>query len=251
MNGEMIAPPSRRDARLGRAGAVANGWVRGANGRWSGCALLGTLAVALLLGGCGGSGSEGPSATPLASSSAPAVPSPSAGGSSAGPSVAPSVAPSVGATDGPRGSARSWSSQPASGSPRQTTPVRLVSIRSAPNVDNGVRYERLVLEFADGAPGYQARYVRSVLRPGSGAPLPLAGQAAFEVVLTSAAAHDDGGTSTLRTPPDGHGQSGLISYAIAGDFEGTVHIGVGLARVSGFRVLQLTDPHRLAIDFLV
>ncbi|MCL9794521.1 AMIN-like domain-containing (lipo)protein [Frankia sp. AgKG'84/4] len=171
--------------------------------------------------------------------------------SAAGPSAGPSAAASTGATDGPRDSARSWSSQPASGSPRQPAPVRLVSIRSAPNVDNGVRYERLVLEFADGAPGYQAQYVRSVMRPGSGAPLPLAGQAAFEVVLTSATAHDDGGASTLRTPPDGHGQSGLISYAIAGDFEGTVHIGVGLTRVSGFRVIQLSDPNRLAIDFLV
>jgi hypothetical protein len=151
---------------------------------------------------------------------------------------------------GPRVDARSWSSQPASRSPGQAALVRLVSLRSAPNVDNGIRYDRLVLEFIGGAPGYRAQYVPAVVRPGSGAPLPLPGQAAFELVLTSATAHDDRGSSTLRTPSDGHAQSGLLSYALAGDFEGTVHIGVGLTHVTGFRVVELAGPDRLAIDFL-
>ncbi|WP_235949447.1 AMIN-like domain-containing (lipo)protein [Candidatus Frankia alpina] len=124
-----------------------------------------------------------------------------------------------------------------------------MSLRSAVNVENGVRFDRLVLEFADGVPGYRAQFVPQVVRPGSGAPLPLAGQTAFELVLTSAAAHDDQGASTLRTAPDGTGPSGL-SYALAGDFEGTVHIGVGLSRVAGFRIVELTGPDRLAVDFL-
>ncbi|CAJ65111.1 Hypothetical protein FRAAL6488 [Frankia alni ACN14a] len=124
-----------------------------------------------------------------------------------------------------------------------------MSLRSAPNVENGVRFQRLVLEFTGGVPGYRAGFVPQVIRPGSGAPLPLAGQADFELVLTSTAAHDDQGASTLRTAPDGTGQSGL-SYALAGDFEGTVHIGVGLGHVGGFRVVELTAPDRLAVDFL-
>ncbi|MCK9893058.1 hypothetical protein [Frankia sp. AgB32] len=247
----MIARPMDPDVGPGRApapaAAVANGWARGTHGWRRSIVLLGAMAAVAFLGGCGGAGSDSPSATPPPVMSAtPAPTSPSPGGAS----DARSFATPTFASTGPRSDARSWSSQPASESPRQSAPVRLVSIRSAPNVDNGVRYERLVLEFAGGAPGYQAQYVRSVVRPGSGAPLPLTGQATFEVVLTSATAHDDNGTSTLRTPPDGHGQSGLTSYAIAGDFEGSVHIGVGLTRVTGFRVIELTDPDRLALDFL-
>ncbi|WP_243407561.1 AMIN-like domain-containing (lipo)protein [Frankia canadensis] len=161
----------------------------------------------------------------------------------------PTAAPG-GAAAGPRVSARSWSSQPASAARQFVAPVRLVSVRSAPNVDNGTRYERVVLEFAGGVPGYRAQYVHEVIRPGSGAPLSLAGGAAFELVLTSTTAHDAQGASTLRTPPDGRDPSGALSYAMAGDFEGTVHIGIGTTRATGFRIIELTGPDRLAVDFL-
>ncbi len=223
-----------------------------------------SLMTALLVGlvGCGGSGSAGTNgagstSSPTAHSSATtaagsATASASPGGTVTPPAPAASAGAGAGpgvASTGPRASARSWSSQPAAQARQQARPVRLVSLRSAVNVENGVRFDRVVLEFAGGVPGYRAQFVPQVVRPGSGAPLPLAGQAAFELVLTSAAAHDDQGASTLRTAPDGTGPSGL-SYALAGDFEGTVHVGVGLSRVAGFRVVELTGPDRLAVDFL-
>ncbi len=176
--------------------------------------------TALMVGlvGCGGSSSAGANGAGSPSSPAAHFPATAAAGSATA-----SVSPRAAST-GPRTSARNWSSQPAAQPRQQARPVRLVSLRSAVNVENGVRFDRLVLEFADGVPGYRAQFVPQVVQPGSGAPLPLAGQAAFELVLTSAAAHDDQGASTLRTAPDGTGPSGL-SYALAGDFEGTVHIG--------------------------
>jgi hypothetical protein len=127
--------------------------------------------------------------------------------------------------------------------------LRLVSLRSARTVDGPTAYDRLVLEFTGGLPGYTARYVDKVNRPGSGARLPLTGGAFFEVVAFPAAAHDDAGASTLRTPASGGGLTTLQTYAMAGDFEGYVHVGVGLAGTVGFRVLELHDPDRLAIDF--
>ncbi|MCM3885613.1 hypothetical protein [Frankia sp. R82] len=224
--------------------------------------LVGLAAVAALLAACGSSSS--PAAVPGApsvfgSASASAYPS-AAGSASSGSGTAVAGGPggtsvtSTGAPGGPiggaRSDARSWSNQPASvPAPTRTTPVRVVSLRSAPNEENGVRYERLVVEFTGGTPGYQARYVTEVIRPGSGAPLPLVGQAQLELVLSSATAHDDQGASTLRTASSGQDAAGGLSYAVAGDFEGMVHIGVGMARVTDFRVVSLTSPDRLAIDF--
>lgn len=127
--------------------------------------------------------------------------------------------------------------------------THLISLRSASNVENGVSFDRLVLEFSDGLPGYRAQYVDQVVRPGSGAPLALRGQKEFELVLTPAVAHDDQGTSTLRTAPNGGDQPELMSYAVAGDYEGNVHIGIGLAGTVDFRIVELTGPDRIAIDF--
>ncbi|WP_232291746.1 hypothetical protein [Frankia sp. QA3] len=212
--------------------------------------LLASVLAALVVAcsGSGGGEAASPAHSPVPTASVGTTSPAAPGGTAAPPSPTVSKTAAAGST-GPRVDARSWSSQPATATRQPARPVRLVSLRSATNVENGVRFERLVLEFAGGVPGYRAQFVPQVFRPGSGAPLPLSGQAAFELVLTSAAAHDDQGSSTLRTPPDGGDRSGL-SYALAGDFEGTVHIGVGLGRVAGFRVVELTGPDRLAVDFL-
>lgn len=227
---------------------------RSAGGRARPLAAL--VVVAALVAACGGSSSDG-AARPSVAVSPSASPSPSGSG---GPgSAATGAAAGGGATSsadpggpigGARSAARSWSDQPASApAPAPTTPVRVVSLRSAPNEENGVRYERLVVEFTGGTPGYQARYVTEVIRPGSGAPLPLVGQAQLELVLSSASAHDDQGASTLRTAASGQDSTGALSYAVAGDFEGMVHIGIGLPRATEFRIVSLSSPDRLAIDF--
>ncbi|MCK9930666.1 hypothetical protein MXD62_26495 [Frankia sp. Mgl5] len=196
--------------------------------------------------GAGGSGPDGAPAprTSAAVSSGPAGTSPSAGPAGTPGSGGPSG--SVGA----EGSAPStWTTREVRAEHQVTPPARLVALRAARNVQGGAAYNRLVLEFAGGLPGYTAGYVDQVFRPGSGAPLPLRGPVTFEIVVTPAVAHGDAGESTLTTPQFGGELSGPISYALAGDYEGYVHIGVGLGSRVGFRVVELRDPARLAIDF--
>ena len=40
----------------------------------------------------------------------------------------------------------------------------------------------------------------------------------------------------------------LLQVKKTGDFEGTVSFGLGLRRMTGFRVFRLTDPTRVVID---
>ncbi|MBX6388897.1 MAG: hypothetical protein IRZ08_07840 [Frankia sp.] len=196
--------------------------------------------LAALLTGCGGSDDNGdggpgtPSASggPTAGTSAPVTPDTSPTGGVASPEV--------------------WSSEEQSLTRTVSPSPRLVEVRSAHNEEEGgMSFDRVVLEFAGGLPGYTARYVDQVYQPGSGSPLPLEGQAYFEIVVTPAQAHDDSGQPTLRAPVAvvGDGLTAIHDVVMAGDFEGYVHIGVGLDDVVGFRVMELTGPDRLVFDF--
>jgi hypothetical protein len=201
-------------------------------------ALLAIPALVLLIAtaGCSGGTSPAPASPSVGTSSAAATP----GRPSASPSLA--GAPTAGDRTG-------WPTGPTSVARSQTPPARLVSLRAARDVENGVGFDRLVLEFTGGVPGYSARYVSQVIEPGSGSPLPLAGPADFEIVLHPADAHDDTGSPTVSGIVDTSGLATVHQVALAGDFEGYVHIGVGLAGVTGYRVTQLTGPDRLVIDF--
>jgi len=77
----------------------------------------------------------------------------------------------------------------------------------------------------------------------------LVGQAFFEIVLQPATAHDDAGTPTVASPIAADGLPAIRQIALAGDFEGYVHLGIGLTGVTGYRVTQLTGPDRLVFDF--
>jgi hypothetical protein len=79
--------------------------------------------------------------------------------------------------------------------------------------------------------------------------VPLTGPADFEIVLHPADAHDDASSPTVSDAVDTAGLATVRQVALAGDFEGYVHVGVGLAGVTGYRVTQLTGPDRLVIDF--
>lgn len=209
-------------------------------GRVGGIAVLAVLAGGVLVG-CGGDGAEAdpPTSSPPVSVTTSPSGSPSSGGGE----------PTAGPSSGTAQPGEVWSPEPVTVERPDARDVRLMSMRSGHNVEADITYDRLVLEFTGGLPGYTARYVEQVVQPGSGAPLPLEGQATFELVLTPAAAHNDQGESTLQTPRSGGGLPSLVTYELAGDFEGYVHIGIGLDDVVGFRIIELEDPYRLAIDF--
>lgn len=111
-------------------------------------------------------------------------------------------------------------------------------------------FDRLVLEFTGGGlPGYRAGYVDQVVQDGSGAPVPMEGQAFFEIVVHPAASHDDSGAPTLTDSGSGGGLPAMVQYSLISDFEGYLQIAVGLDDVVGFRVVELTSPDRLVFDF--
>jgi hypothetical protein len=145
--------------------------------------------------------------------------------------------------------------RPAAKAPKpfRTTPVEqshpnraapaLVSVRTARR--NG--HDRVLFTFEGSMPGYQVRYVDRVTDQG-GRRLPLRGQAFLAVSFEPARARDPGGTTTFQAATRTPDYPSLRQVRFAGDFEGRVSFGIGAADRGGFRVSELRDPARVAID---
>jgi hypothetical protein len=108
-------------------------------------------------------------------------------------------------------------------------------------------YDRFVIRVASGTPGYDVRYVSRIVADPSGKLVPLQGSKRIRVVIRQARGHTQVGTNLLpasSTPlcPN------LRQVKKAGDFEGVVSFGLGLQRMTGFRVFRLTGPTRVVID---
>ena len=127
---------------------------------------------------------------------------------------------------------------------RPTRPApELVSVQTAER--DG--YDRVVFTFEGSLPGYQVRYVPRVTDAG-GRRLPLRGAAFLQVAFEPARAHGSDGRPTF---PDGTltpGSPALRQVRFAGDFEGQVSFGLGVASRDGFRVSELRNPTRVAIE---
>ena len=68
-------------------------------------------------------------------------------------------------------------------------------------------------------------------------------------VMTPAAAHNDHNDPTFPGPPPSISNlAALRDLADAGDFEGVLTWGIGVAARTPFRVLRLSNPSRIAID---
>jgi Fe-S cluster biogenesis protein NfuA len=107
-------------------------------------------------------------------------------------------------------------------------------------------FDRVVLEFDGPVPVSQIRYVDTLIGDPSGLPVPVPGRAVLRVVLRGAEAHDEFGdrASQRNTFP----LPNVMSALQAGDFEGVVTYGVGLAARRPFHTFTLTNPSRLVID---
>ncbi|MBL7501829.1 hypothetical protein I6A84_11100 [Frankia sp. CNm7] len=203
--------------------------------------LLASALVVGALAGCSGGDSPEPGST-----GGPATTPATAGN----PAATPGTSSSPGPARAPAAQAPNWPSDPTSLTRTIQPTPRLVEVRAAHNEENGLSFDRVVLEFTGGLPGYSARYVDEVVRPGEGSALALTGPSDFEIVLYPAAAHDDAGQSTLRAPVAGGGGLPTIQQImLAGDFEGYIHLGIGLVGKAGYRVTELTGPDRLIFDF--
>jgi hypothetical protein len=102
-------------------------------------------------------------------------------------------------------------------------------------------FDRLVIRARSARPGYDVRYVRRVFADPSGNPVRLRGTKRLLLVSHNATGH---ALPRVKTPlcPN------LRQVKVAGDFEGVVSIGLGLARKTGFRVFRLTGPTRIVVD---
>jgi hypothetical protein len=151
--------------------------------------------------------------------------------------------------------------EPIAATPRTTGPewpMRPVTVTHAPAVPpvpvvSGVRYaghpeagyDRFVLDVTGGLPGYSVRYADAVVADGSGQPVDVPGHAYLLITLTPAQAHTDAGRVTV-TGTHRIGLPMLTAYAVAGDYEGHVTVALGLDRVTGFRVGELSG--RIYVD---
>ncbi len=108
-------------------------------------------------------------------------------------------------------------------------------------------FDRFVVRARFATPGYDVRYVPRIVADPSGRPVSLLGAERIRIRLNLAAGHDNrgrnllAGTLTPRCP-------NLLQVKKAGDFEGTVSFGLGVKRMTGFRVFRLTNPTRVVID---
>jgi hypothetical protein len=107
-------------------------------------------------------------------------------------------------------------------------------------------FDRVVFELEGDRPGHDVRYVDEVVQDGSGFPIPLDGRAFLQVSLIPATALSEEGP--FGPVPSVAGLAALRDLAFAGDFEAVVTFGIGVAARTGFRVLQLDAPSRVAID---
>jgi hypothetical protein len=167
------------------------------------------------------------------------------GSTSAGsPGVAHSPAP---ATAAPSTSSPAPSVQP--GGPAQACSqagTYLTAVRTGEHSG----YDQVVFQFSGMLPGYTIQRVQAVYSDPKGTPVPLAGQSYLRVVFhgTSAACpqppHQTYIGPSVLTPyyPQ------LLTVTAAGDFEGVLSFGVGLAAQGGYHAVTLTNPGRLVID---
>ena len=112
-------------------------------------------------------------------------------------------------------------------------------------------FDRVVFEFAGGVPGYAVRYVPVARTDGAGAPIATRGTVALQVHLAADSVDREADGFPLTFTPEAPisvAYPTLRHVRFGGFFEGGTTFGVGLTGRSGFRVLELTGPSRLAID---
>lgn len=113
-------------------------------------------------------------------------------------------------------------------------------------------YDRVTVEFAGDSslPGYHIEYVdRPLHECGSGRQIHPVGDAWLEIRLDGAAAHTEAGTPTLPGREIDVAGPLLRRMYRTCDFEGVVTFVAAVASPQPYRVMELTGPSRLVIDF--
>ena len=166
------------------------------------------------------------------------------------PGAAKSPAPAA-STPGPQTTAPSPSPSGKSTVTPSTPGCSLAgSYLTAVTVGEHAGYDRVVFQFSGGLPGVTVSRVAAVSTDPKGTPVALPGQSYLHVVFRGAS-----GTCPQPLHPTYTGPSVLAPYypqllmvSAAGDFEGYLSFGIGLAAQGSYHVFTLTGPDRVAID---
>jgi hypothetical protein len=111
-------------------------------------------------------------------------------------------------------------------------------------------YDRAVFEFATTEmPGYKIEYVDKPVRAcGSGDVVPIAGDGWLEIRFYPANAHTEEGKPTVENRAFAPNHEIIKEMKLTCDFEAEVAWVLGVASPNRYRVLELKNPTRLAID---
>ena len=113
-------------------------------------------------------------------------------------------------------------------------------------------FDRVVFEFKGTAmPGYYIEYFgEPITQCGSGNEVELTGNGALEVRFSPAQAHTDDGTPTLFFSDNEQNPNYEVIKKVKStcDFEGNVTWAVGISKANNYRIIELEDPIRLAVD---
>jgi hypothetical protein len=111
-------------------------------------------------------------------------------------------------------------------------------------------YDRAVFEF-EGAelPSYRVEYIDKPVRAcGSGNVVPLEGDGWLEIRFSTAAAHTEKGEPTVKRREQSPKLKIIKEMKSTCDFEAEVEWVLGVASPNKYRVLELKNPTRLAVD---
>ena len=116
-------------------------------------------------------------------------------------------------------------------------------------------FDRLVFDLDGREAGYRVQYVDAVVADGSGAPVPLRGDAFLQIIFPATIVDENGHASyTAPNPSEAVDVTGWRTFrqvAQAGAFEGQVTVGLGVRARLPFRVFTLDGPgngSRLVVD---
>jgi len=110
-------------------------------------------------------------------------------------------------------------------------------------------YDRLIFQFSGKLPAHRSvRNVSRVVADPSGEAVPVDGSARLLVRFRAATGHKANGQSSYGPARRAFALPGVIQVVNAGDADGVLRFGIGLARRQRFKVFTLANPSRFVID---
>ncbi|MCZ2827812.1 hypothetical protein O2W14_03050 [Modestobacter sp. VKM Ac-2986] len=205
----------------------------------------GVVVAVALLAGCGGATGTVDAASSVG---APSAPSSAPASTTANSELAPSSA----APSGPSPSATA----PADDRPADTQPDVAEAVDPAGLTVTAVRaarqegHDRVVFELAgSGTPGWRVEYVDGPVAQGSGDPVDVPGEAALQVTLQGVSyPYETGAEEVPRGAVPVSGTEHVAGVVYDATFEGTAVAWIGTDGTAPFRVYSLTGPSRVVVE---